>query len=74
MPNLLAPKEQTHVPSVIWIGDKISKEHNMKNVKEHSIQPYSQDNLFHTLLGLFEVDSKIYDSKMDILYKDKIEE
>ena len=41
------------------IGQKISSYKDKK---------FSQDNLFHTLLGLFEVETNVYDNTKDILY------
>ena len=30
-------------------------------------EPVSHDNIFHTMLGLFEIDSGIYDGTRDLL-------
>jgi glucan phosphoethanolaminetransferase (alkaline phosphatase superfamily) len=34
----------------------------------------SQDNLFHTLLGMMEIETSVYDKDMDILYNSKEKE
>ena len=34
-------------------------------------EPLSHDNLFHTLLGLFELDTGVYDGSMDLLQKSR---
>jgi len=67
MPDLLAPIEQTHVPSVLWFGDKVKGELKVDELKANSKNSYSQDNLSHTLLGLFEVQSEYYKKELDIL-------
>ena len=59
LPYFMAPDSQTHVASVAWFGE--NNQHKVNANKE-----YSQDNLFHTLLGLFNVKSEIYNKKMDI--------
>jgi len=59
LPYFMAPDAQTHVASFIWRGE---------NQKQTNInKEYSHDNLFHTLLGLFQVQTKVYDKNMDIL-------
>lgn len=64
LPYFMAPDSQTHVGSFIWLGNEIKQDIPIKKIKD---EEYSHDNLFHTLLGLFEVKTKIYDKKMDIL-------
>ena len=34
--------------------------------REAAAGGYSQDNLFHTLLGMMDVKTKVYDPKLDI--------
>ena len=58
MPYFIAPKAQKHVASVMWLGN---------NKKENIEKEYSQDNLFHTLLGFFDVKTSVYKEDMDIL-------
>jgi lipid A ethanolaminephosphotransferase len=73
MPYFMAPKEQTNVASFIWLGDGAMRaDYDIEKLKAKSANDFSHDNLFHTLLGLFEVQSEVYDSKMDILYDSRI--
>lgn len=74
MPYFMAPDTQTHVASLMWFGEEMKKELNTQKLETLKDQPYSQDNLFHTLLGIFEVNTKLYDSKLDILSPIKKEE
>ena len=60
LPYFMAPDAQTHVGAFMWFG-------NSKHSNINTNQPYSQDNLFHTLLGIFNVQTKVYDKEMDIL-------
>ena len=55
----MAPDAQTHVGAFMWFGD--DKHKSIDANKE-----YSQDNLFHTLLGLFNIQTKIYKQEMDM--------
>ncbi len=60
LPYFMAPDAQTHIGAFIWFG-----ENNKKEVDAN--KEYSQDNLFHTLLGVFDVKSEVYNRDMDIL-------
>jgi len=68
MPYAIAPESQTHIGSLMWFGDGITKEIDVEMVRQRKDQRYSHDNLFHTLLGVFEVETKIYNNKLDIFY------
>jgi len=68
LPYFMAPDTQTHVAAMAWFEGVIEKEIDLKKLRSKSDQPFSQDNLFHTLLGLFEVETELYDPKMDILH------
>lgn len=68
MPYAIAPKEQINVASLLWIGDgAMEHEYDKTKVKLIKDNEFSQDNLFHTLLGLFEVETEVYKKDMDIL-------
>lgn len=66
MPYLLAPDVQKHVPAVMWFGRNFEAE-RLAGLEERRKEQLSHDNIFSTLLGLFEVHSDAYDAKMDIL-------
>jgi len=59
LPYFMAPDAQTHVGAFAWFG-----KNTHKNIDTN--KTYSQDNLFHTLIGLFNVKTEVYDKKMDI--------
>jgi lipid A ethanolaminephosphotransferase len=66
LPYWVAPDAQTHVPFILWFGknyDDVDFE-AMRRLQNDSL---SHDNIFHTLLGLFEINSGIYDRQKDIL-------
>jgi len=67
MPYFMAPEAQTHVGSLFWFGNNMKEEINMKKLKEKKDNKYTQDNLFHILLGIFEVDDESYKKEMDFL-------
>jgi len=67
IPYFIAPDAQTHIGALMWFGDAISKDINLEKIKQNQDKKYSQDNLFHTLLSIFEVKTEVYDGTMDIL-------
>lgn len=72
MPYMIAPKEQIEVPIILWMNDEFKKMYSWKKIMGDLERPLSHDNLFHTLLGLFEVNTQVYDHKKDILYPAKL--
>jgi len=68
MPYTFAPDSQTHIGSLMWLGDGITGEIDVETVRQRKDQRYSHDNLFHTLLGIFEVETEVYNNKLDIFY------
>lgn len=67
MPYFIAPDAQKHVASFIWFGARSRAEINIEKLKKVAGQPWSHDNLFHTLLGLMQVETTVYDPQEDIL-------
>lgn len=69
IPYMIAPKEQTSVPMVLWMSELMkNRAHlNYDCLKEKAAQEtFSHDYLSHSLLALMEVDSKWYDKTLDI--------
>ncbi|MHC8291222.1 phosphoethanolamine transferase [Pseudomonas sp. XS1P51] len=67
-PYMLAPDQQKHVAMLAWFSDSYQKSYS---VDTHCLQlsrekPLSQDNLFHSMLGLLEVNSKVYNPDLDM--------
>ena len=46
----------------------LKNEIDVEKLNTYKNNSFSQDNLFHTLLGLFEVETEVYKKDMDILY------
>lgn len=68
LPYQIAPREQTEVPMVMWLsqGFAASTGLDVDCLKSRARQPLSHDYLFHSLLGLMQVRSSVYDSKYDL--------
>jgi lipid A ethanolaminephosphotransferase len=65
LPNLVAPAEQREVASVMWLGKNFRADAD--KVIAHSAEPLTFSNVFHTVLGMFEVQTAIYRRELDIL-------
>jgi lipid A ethanolaminephosphotransferase len=64
-PYMIAPKEQTHVPAIVWMGKNF-------DYKKEQLLPYkddalSHDDVFCTLLVTFELDTNMCSAKKDML-------
>jgi lipid A ethanolaminephosphotransferase len=67
LPYVVAPDAQTHIGAVLWLGTEIAKETDLEQMKKNVGTAYSHDNLFHTLLGIFEVKTESYNKNFDLL-------
>jgi len=68
LPYFMAPDAQKHVGALVWFGNQSKRYLPIAKLKQNAGKHFSQDNLSHTLLGLFSVQSKVYDRKRDILF------
>lgn len=67
MPNLIAPKEQRHVPMVLWLGNAFDTAEK-QNLRDLRHRPFTHDYIFHSLLGLLAVETSVYEKSLDIFY------
>lgn len=69
-PYVIAPKEQTHIPVITWMGKHF--DYQMENILPWQDFPLSQDDLFCTLLIANDIhSSKTCDSKEAWFIKNK---
>jgi lipid A ethanolaminephosphotransferase len=55
-PYAIAPKEQTHVPAILWLGKHF--DYNLDQVKPYKDEAFSHDDLFCMLMITYEIDTK----------------
>jgi len=65
MPYIMAPDAQKRIACIFWLGERFAKQKN--SLKGRINREYLHDNLFHTILGLMEVDTSIYDKNKDMV-------
>ncbi len=73
LPYMIAPKEQKHIPWIVWISDafKDNFKINLQKLKEKESNDISHDHLFHSILGLLNIETKEYDKSLDVFHSEK---
>jgi lipid A ethanolaminephosphotransferase len=68
-PYAIAPAEQIHVPLVMWLspGFSVAENVDLPCMQRRAQQSASHDYLFHTVLGMFDVRTAIYDRRFDLI-------
>lgn len=68
VPYALAPAEQTHVPLLMWFSAEAQKRFgvDMACLRHKEGTPASHDNLYHSTLGLLEVQTRVYRPDRDL--------
>ncbi len=66
-PYFVAPSQQTHVPYVLWLGKDAKSTIRQDCLAKEATEPQSHDKLFHTVLGLMQVKTKVYTLGLDTL-------
>ncbi len=67
-PYFLAPDTQTQVPMVMWLSPLYQQELKVDQacLKTKADTELSQDNVFHTVLGLMDVVTTVRDDSLDL--------
>lgn len=67
MPYSIAPSEQTHVPMVAWFSEGFAQRSRLDTrcLRAAAAKPLSHDNLFHSILGLLDVATGVYEQDLD---------
>jgi lipid A ethanolaminephosphotransferase len=68
LPYKFAPDEQTHIPFILWLSPEFASGFNIDSecLKQRSTEAYSHDNLFHSVLGMLDIQTGEYDAELDI--------
>ncbi|WP_377701624.1 phosphoethanolamine transferase [Pseudoduganella sp. UC29_71] len=69
-PYIIAPEEQTHVPFMLWFSERFSQRFRVdtKCVAARSEQKFTHDNVFHSVLGLLDVSTAVYNPGLDLFH------
>lgn len=68
MPYAVAPSVQKEVPMVMWVSDQYRSSFSLNTdcLRARAVEPVAHDHLFHSVLGLLDIRSGIYDSRYDL--------
>lgn len=68
VPYAIAPDTQTRVPMLMWLSPSFAAARGIDTacLKTRSSEAVSQDNLFHSVLGLMQVRTPEYDVAQDL--------
>jgi len=68
LPYRFAPDVQKHIPWMFWLSPQFQQESgiSLKCLAKLRDEPVSQDNYFHTVLGLLGVRTTVYDPRRDM--------
>jgi lipid A ethanolaminephosphotransferase len=68
LPYAIAPSTQTHVPMIYWQSDSFAGRTGLDGrcLRARAALPYSHDNLFHSVLGLLDVETQDRQPRRDL--------
>ena len=68
LPYAMAPKEQTSIPMVLWISKNMQSRQKLdvQCLREQRGASLSHDNLFHSILGLMNIQTSVYRPELDL--------
>lgn len=68
-PQAIAPKQQLHVPMTLWMSPGFINDDriDLACLQAAAKKPASHDDLFSTVLGVFDVQTKSYRKERDVL-------
>ncbi len=65
LPYAFAPDEQTHIPMLYWRA-KQNASLDQQCVSALTANSYNHDNIFHSILGLLAIQTRVYDKTQDL--------
>ena len=69
MPYFMAPDQQIDVAAFMWLDESMSKLFDKNIIRESADLPQTHDSLFHTLLGLMDIETELYERELDLTTK-----
>lgn len=69
-PYRFAPTQQTHIPLLLWLSSDYSTTFGIDRQclqQQAKAEEVSQDNVFHTLLGMMDIQTREYQPALDMI-------
>ena len=70
-PYSIAPKQQYTIPFLVWMSQDFINQQHISVDKLKAREKTTQDNVFHSVMGAFDMRSPIYNKNLDIFAKAK---
>lgn len=69
-PYIFAPLEQTEVPMMLWMSTRFRERFRIdpKCLAVRQNEPLSHDNIFHSVLGLLDVNTAVLNPRLDLFH------
>ena len=69
-PYIISPAEQRSVPMMMWLSEGFHDRFHIDNgcLAARTTQEFSHDNVFHTVLGMLNVSTAVYNPKLDVIH------
>ncbi|WBS03763.1 phosphoethanolamine--lipid A transferase [Pseudoduganella sp. SL102] len=69
-PYFISPAEQRQVPMMLWMSNGFRERFRIDYacLAARTAQPFSHDNVFHTVLGMLNVSTAVYNPKLDVIH------
>lgn len=71
MPYIMAPEYQKIVPMIMWLSPGLTQEKKINSpclYNKATNGVFSHDNLFHSVLGVLNIETNEYNAKLDIFH------
>ncbi|MGL4205206.1 MAG: phosphoethanolamine transferase [Aeromonadaceae bacterium] len=67
-PYSMSPETQRHIPMLQWISEGFAAQRglDLTCLRQQASQPASHDNLFHSVLGILDIHTSVYQPKLDL--------
>ena len=68
LPYMIAPDVQKHIPMIAWLSPQMEQRTgvSMECLREQQEKPLSHDNLFHSVLGVLDIQTNVYRRERDL--------
>lgn len=70
-PFAIAPGFQKDIPFIVWMSHDFIDKKKISAAKVNVRDSHSQENVFHSVMGAFDMRSDIYDAQLDIFNPDE---
>ncbi|MFL6719085.1 MAG: phosphoethanolamine--lipid A transferase EptA [Burkholderiaceae bacterium] len=68
IPYSIAPAVQKNIPYLVWMSEKFAERRHLANPLPVQNRNYSQDDVFHSVMGAFGMVSDVYKKDKDIFH------